>query len=32
VYAPSSDNNDVAVYIAAVKQAVDTWRSGLVEV
>ena len=32
VYAPSSDNNDVAAYIAAVKQAVDTWRSGLVEV
>ena len=32
VYAPGSDNNDVAVYIAAVKQAVDTWRSGLVEV
>ncbi len=32
VYAPGSDNNDVAAYIAAVKQAVDTWRSGLVEV
>jgi hypothetical protein len=32
VYAPSSDNNDVAAYIAAVKQAVDTWRSGSVEV
>jgi hypothetical protein len=32
VYAPSSDNNDVAAYIAAVKQAVDGWRSGLVEV
>jgi hypothetical protein len=32
VYAPGSDNNDVAAYIAAVKQAVDRWRSGLVEV
>ena len=32
VYAPGSDNNDVAVYIAAVKQAVDAWRSGLVQV
>jgi len=31
-YAPSSDNNDVTAYIGAVKQAVDTWRSGLVEV
>jgi Mannosyl-glycoprotein endo-beta-N-acetylglucosaminidase len=30
VYAPGSDNNDVAAYIAAVKQAVDRWRSGLV--
>ena len=28
VYAPSSDNNDVAAYIQAVKNAVDTWRSG----
>jgi hypothetical protein len=32
VYAPSSDNNDVAAYIQAVKTAVDTWRSGTVEV
>ncbi len=32
VYAPGSDNNDVAAYIASVKQAVDTWRSGSVEV
>jgi len=28
VYAPSSDHNDVAGYIAAVEHAVDTWRSG----
>jgi hypothetical protein len=28
VYAPSSDHNDVAGYIAAIKQAVQTWRSG----
>ncbi len=32
VYAPSSDNNDVAAYIQAVKNAVDTWRGGTVEV
>ncbi len=32
VYAPGSDNNNVAAYIASVKQAVDTWRSGSVEV
>ena len=32
VYAPSSDNNDVAAYIQAVKTAVDTWRSGIVQV
>ena len=32
VYAPSSDNNDVKAYIASVKQAVDTWRSGSIEV
>ncbi len=32
VYAPSSDNNDVDAYIRAVKQAVDTWRSGEVQV
>jgi hypothetical protein len=29
VYAPASEN-DVAAYIAAVKQAVDTWRAGQV--
>jgi hypothetical protein len=28
VYAPSSDQNDVAAYIAAITRAVDTWRSG----
>lgn len=28
VYAPRSDNNDEAAYIAAVQQEVDTWRSG----
>jgi len=28
VYAPSSDHNDVAGYIAAIKHAVDTWRNG----
>src|SRR5579859_850797 len=32
VYAPSSDNNDVAAYISAVKNAVDTWRSGQIEI
>lgn len=32
VYAPSSDHNDVEAYIRAVKQAVDTWRSGVVGV
>ncbi len=32
VYAPSSDYNDVQGYIAAVKQAVDTWRKGEVQV
>lgn len=32
VYAPSSDGNDVKGYIAAIKTAVDTWRSGRVEV
>lgn len=30
VYAPSSDGNDVAGYIAAVLQAVRTWRDGQV--
>ena len=28
VYAPSSDNNNVSAYIAAVKHAVQTWRNG----
>jgi hypothetical protein len=28
VYAPSSDHNDVAGYIAAIKHVVETWRSG----
>ncbi len=28
VYAPRSDHNDEAAYIAAVEQEVDTWRSG----
>ncbi len=32
IYAPSSDNNDVAAYIRAVETAVNTWRSGLVRV
>jgi hypothetical protein len=30
VYAPSSDNNDVAAYIAAIERAVQRWRSGQV--
>jgi hypothetical protein len=30
VYAPSSDHNDEAAYIAAVEHAVDVWRSGQV--
>ncbi len=28
VYAPSSDHNDVASYIAAIERAVRTWRAG----
>ena len=32
VYAPSSDNNDVTAYIQSIKQAVDAWRSGQVQV
>jgi hypothetical protein len=32
VYAPSSDRNDVASYIAAIQRAVQTWRKGLVQV
>src|SRR6266496_5862606 len=27
-YAPSNDGNDVAAYIAAIEQAVTTWRAG----
>jgi len=30
VYAPSTDNNDVSAYIAAIEQAVQRWRSGQV--
>jgi hypothetical protein len=30
VYAPSSDHNDVASYIAAIERAVQTWRKGQV--
>jgi hypothetical protein len=32
VYAPSSDHNDVAAYSAAIKHAVDMWRSGKIAV
>src|SRR5947209_5781618 len=32
VYAPSSDHNDVAGYIAALKHTVDVWRAGIVQV
>src|SRR5713226_9932864 len=32
VYAPGSDHNDVMAYIQAVKNAVNTWRGGSVEV
>ncbi len=32
VYAPSSDHNDVDAYIQSVKQAVDAWRNGAVQV
>lgn len=28
VYAPRSDHNDVAAYIAAIKSAVNAWRAG----
>ena len=28
-YAPSSDGNNEAAYIAAIKHAVDTWRAGI---
>ena len=29
VYAPSSDHNDVAGYIAALKHEIDTWHAGI---
>jgi hypothetical protein len=29
-YAPGSDGNDEAAYVAAIKHAVDTWRRGVV--
>ena len=32
VYAPPSDNNDVAAYSAAVRSAVSVWRAGRVQV
>jgi hypothetical protein len=32
VYAPSSDGNNEAAYIAAVEQAVASWRAGRVQV
>jgi hypothetical protein len=32
VYAPSSDNNDEGAYILAVENAVDTWRTGSIQV
>jgi hypothetical protein len=28
-YAPASDNNDEAAYIAALKHAIDTWHAGI---
>ncbi len=31
VYAPASDHNDVSGYIAAINQAVRTWRAGGVQ-
>jgi len=31
VYAPSSDHNDVAGYIAALKHAIDTWHAGILK-
>ena len=30
-YAPSSDGNDVAGYIATLKHEVDTWRAGILK-
>jgi hypothetical protein len=32
VYAPSSDHNDVAEYIASLKHELDTWHAGIVAV
>ncbi|QBD78454.1 hypothetical protein EPA93_21635 [Ktedonosporobacter rubrisoli] len=32
IYAPSEDNNNVDAYIRVVKQAIDTWRQGDIEV
>ncbi|GAC1353962.1 MAG: hypothetical protein NVS4B11_22230 [Ktedonobacteraceae bacterium] len=32
VYAPDADNNNESVYIQTVKNAVDTWRNGTIEV
>ena len=32
IYAPASDGNNVAAYIAAVKHDVDMWRKGQVQV
>jgi hypothetical protein len=31
-YAPNSDGNDEAAYIAAIKNTVDTWRAGTVRI
>lgn len=31
-YAPTSDGNDEAGYIASLKHAMDTWRAGVVQV
>jgi Mannosyl-glycoprotein endo-beta-N-acetylglucosaminidase len=32
VYAPSSDHNDEAGYIRALKHTIDTWHAGIVQV
>ncbi len=32
IYAPSSDHNDVAEYIASLKLELDTWHAGIVAV
>lgn len=32
VYAPDADNNDESAYIQNVKNAIDTWRNGTIEV